>query len=92
MLMCDWCVCAFCCPVPNCRDNPISSCPTCCCNSSGNVEFYDHRRNQKCVANPANYRFVHMYMNRDTMALKSVLWMTLCLAGEKLVLLWLSNN
>ena len=46
----------------NCPNkNPIANCPTCCCDSSENVEFYNPRRPEpKCVAPPAVFsvRFV----------------------------------
>lgn len=43
------------------RRPPIAECPTCCCNSTDNIEFYDPRQPEPpCTAPPARYqaRFV----------------------------------
>ena len=46
-----------CCVVPaECPTDPISACPTCCCKSSENVEFYDPAKpNPECTADSALY-------------------------------------
>ena len=43
--------------VPKCTKTPIRACSTCCCNSTGNVEFYNPRGfNPPCTASEAVYR------------------------------------